>query len=88
MLKLIHDVNLAAYLLAKGFKQAGPPQYQQGQIFFVFDDSKGEISEAIPKFFNKDAPADALTYSEYLHILKSQLIMMKRNARIGGGSDE
>ena len=46
MLKLIQDVNLAAYLLARGYKQAEPPRYQQGQIFFVFDDSKGEITAA------------------------------------------
>jgi hypothetical protein len=88
MLKSIHDVHLAAYLFARGFKQAKPPEYQDGQIAFIFDDSKGEISEAIPKFFNKDAPVDAQTYSEYLHSVKSQLIMMKRNARIGGGFNE
>ncbi|MGA2317622.1 MAG: DUF5659 domain-containing protein [Thermodesulfobacteriota bacterium] len=88
MLKLIHDVDLVAYLLAMGFKQAQPAKYHQGKVIFSFDDSKGEIKEAITKFFNKDAPVDALTHAEYITSLKSQIIIMKRNSRQGGGQDE
>ena len=87
MLKAIQDVNLAAYLLSLGFKQAKAPEIQTGKVVFLFDDSEGSIQPALNKFFNKDAPVDALTYSEYLHVLKSQLIMMKRNARTGGGDN-
>jgi hypothetical protein len=84
MLKLIHDVDLVAYLLAKGFKQAEPPKYQRGQVIFFFDDSDGEIKECITRFFAKDAPVDAQTHGEYIRSLKSQLIIIKRNARAGG----
>ena len=84
--KVVSEINVAAYLLTQGFKQARPPGIREGQVVFFFEDPEGQLSKEINKYFNRDTRVDALTLVESIRIAKSQMTMLKRNT--GGEQDE
>lgn len=74
---VIVDVDLAAYLIAKGFNQITRPEFQDGCIKFIFEESL-EISAETEKFFNKETSVDALTICENLPVLKAIVQELRR----------
>jgi len=65
----VTDLNLAAYLIAKGFKLLRPPfQHSSRYRIFLFRDTP-ELQEAQLNFFNRNAPIDASTYGEAIRTL-------------------
>ena len=71
----IADVNLAAYLLCKGFKLAKAPEQRYGprSRIYVFVKTVNLEEEAL-NFFNRNAPIDAHTYGE---MVRSLLTLIK-----------
>ena len=68
--------------------KAKSPEFQDGQVVFLFNDPKGEITEEIAKYFNRDTQIDALTHIELIHNLNSQVATLRRNALVGGVENE
>jgi hypothetical protein len=66
----IADVNLAAYLLCKGFKLAKTPEQRYGprSRIYVFVKT-ANLEEETLNFFNRNAPVDAHTYGEQVRSL-------------------
>ena len=83
--RVIVDVNLAAYLIIKGFKQIARPKFQRGYNKFIFEGSL-EISAEKEKFFSQETSVDALTICENLPVLKTMVRELRRSRERGGDS--
>ncbi len=75
----VADVNLAAYLLCKGFKFSKPPEQLYGKSSRIWTFAKApNIEKEALNFFNRTAPIDAQTYGEQV---RSLLTLVKREVR-------
>jgi len=76
------DLNLAAYLVATGFKLLRQPFNPTGKHFTIFTFAPSpEITQASLNFFNKQAPIDAATYGESVRSLVTSMRVLNKGGR-------
>ena len=68
-IKRLSDLNLSAYLSVSGHKLLAVEGDRQ-RSFFIFED-RPELDRDTLKFFNREAPVDALSFGEALRNLKA-----------------
>lgn len=79
----ITEVNLVAYLKAKGFQETSRPKLVNNVVTFFFEDSPELINE-IGAFFSREATVEPLAMCEALRVLKVLIGDIRRNLRSGG----
>jgi hypothetical protein len=74
------DVDLAGYLLLKGFKLVPPIKKRGRYVIFTFNNSP-QLEAEQAKYFNQDTSVDALTLCQSIRVLRTQV----RETRMQGG---
>lgn len=69
-MKPIHDISLAAYLVAEGFRYRLQKEEGRSQSIFCFEKSD-KLDNAIQAYYSHEARVDPLAFSDELRNLKS-----------------